>query len=80
MEDHGRGKRAVTRGINRTHAIGELLGKRKKARCHTRVEIMARKLKAVLGYEPPEERIIQVGAAIGSHIGPNGCGMVYVGE
>ena len=28
----------------------------------------------------PEERIIQVGAAIGSHIGPGACGIVYVGE
>ena len=26
----------------------------------------------------PEERIIQVGAAIGSHIGPEACGLVYV--
>ncbi len=30
-----------------------------------------------LGYEVPEERIIQVGAGIGSHIGPNACGIVY---
>ena len=28
----------------------------------------------------PEERIIQVGAAIGAHIGPGACGIVYVGE
>ena len=33
-----------------------------------------------LGYEVPEERIIQVGAGIGSHIGPNACGIVYVAE
>ena len=33
-----------------------------------------------LGYDIPEERIIPVGAAIGSHIGPNGCGMVYICE
>ena len=33
-----------------------------------------------LGYEIPEERIIQVGAGIGSHIGPNACGIVYVSE
>ena len=26
------------------------------------------------------ERIIQVGAAIGAHIGPGACGIVYVGE
>ena len=28
----------------------------------------------------PDERIIQVGAAIGAHIGPGACGIVYVGE
>ena len=33
-----------------------------------------------MGYDIPEERIIPVGAAIGSHIGPNGCGMVYICE
>lgn len=33
-----------------------------------------------LGYEVPEERIVQVGAGIGSHIGPNACGIVYVSE
>lgn len=31
------------------------------------------------GWEVPQDRIIQVGAAIGSHIGPNACGLVYVG-
>lgn len=30
------------------------------------------------GIEVPEERIIQVGAAIGTHIGPDACGLVYV--
>jgi len=35
---------------------------------------------AAMGYEIPEERIIQVGAGIGSHIGPNACGIVYVAE
>lgn len=30
-----------------------------------------------MGYEIPEERIIQVGAAIGTHIGPNAIGFVY---
>ena len=35
---------------------------------------------AALGYEIPEEQIIQVGAGIGSHIGPNACGIVYVEE
>ena len=33
-----------------------------------------------MGYSIPEDRLIPVGAAIGSHIGPNGCGIVYVGE
>ena len=33
-----------------------------------------------LGFEVPEERIIQVGAGIGSHIGPNACGIVYIRE
>ena len=35
---------------------------------------------AAMGIEVPEERIIQVGAGIGSHIGPNACGIVYVAE
>ena len=42
-------------------------------------QTLAQKISA-LGYEIPEERIIQVGAAIGSHIGPNACGIVYVAE
>lgn len=33
-----------------------------------------------LGYAVPDSRIINVGAAIGSHIGPNACGIVYVTE
>lgn len=32
-----------------------------------------------MGISVPEERIIQVGAAIGTHIGPEACGLVYVG-
>ena len=32
------------------------------------------------GYAVPEERIIQVGAAIGTHVGPNAIGFVYVAE
>jgi len=31
-----------------------------------------------LGIEVPDERIINVGAAIGTHIGPKACGLVYV--
>ena len=42
-------------------------------------QTMAKKLRD-MGYEIPEERIIQVGAGIGSHIGPNACGVVYVSE
>ena len=45
----------------------------------TNGELLAEKFRS-LGYEIPEERIINVGAAIGSHIGPNACGMVYVAE
>ena len=33
-----------------------------------------------MGCDVPEEKIINVGAAIGSHVGPNACGMVYVKE
>ena len=33
-----------------------------------------------MGYDIPDEKIINVGAAIGSHVGPNACGMVYVAE
>ena len=35
---------------------------------------------AMHGCEIHQERIIQVGAAIGAHIGPEACGIVYVGE
>ena len=38
---------------------------------------LAARLETV-GITVPEERIIQVGAAIGSHIGPDACGLVYV--
>lgn len=31
-----------------------------------------------VGHPVSEDRIINVGAAIGSHVGPNACGMVYV--
>lgn len=40
-------------------------------------ETLAQKVRA-MGYEVPEDHIIQVGAAIGSHIGPDACGFVYV--
>lgn len=42
-------------------------------------EILLQKVRE-FGYEVPDERLISVGAAIGSHIGPNGCGIVYVEE
>lgn len=42
-------------------------------------QALAEKVRA-LGIDVPEERIIQVGAGIGSHIGPNACGIVYVAE
>ncbi len=40
-------------------------------------QTLAKKL-GDLGHEVPQERIIQVGAGIGSHVGPNACGIVYV--
>ena len=42
-------------------------------------ETLAEKVRA-MGIEVPDERIIQVGAGIGSHVGPNACGIVYVAE
>ena len=40
-------------------------------------DLLAQRLREE-GCEIPAERVINVGAAIGSHIGPKGCGMVYV--
>ena len=31
-----------------------------------------------MGYDVPDSRIIAVGAAIGAHIGPDACGLVYI--
>ena len=46
----------------------------------TVAEALAQRMEAQgLGTTPPE-RIIPVGAAIGAHIGPEACGIVYVGE
>ena len=42
-------------------------------------QTLADKIRAQ-GIDVPEERIIQVGAAIGAHIGPEACGLVYVAE
>ena len=41
--------------------------------------LLAEKFRA-MGYDIPDEKIINVGAAIGSHVGPNACGMVYVAD
>ena len=38
---------------------------------------LAEKFRA-MGYDIPDEKVINVGAAIGSHVGPNACGMVYI--
>lgn len=43
----------------------------------TVAETLAQRL-AEAGFPIPAERIIQVGAAIGTHIGPSACGLVYV--
>lgn len=45
----------------------------------TNGELLAQRLET-LGYVVPPERIINVGAAIGSHVGPNACGLVYVSQ
>lgn len=42
----------------------------------TNGELLAKRL-CDLGYAVSNEHIINVGAAIGSHIGPNACGLVY---
>lgn len=42
-------------------------------------EGLAARLESV-GIRTPADRIIQVGASIGSHIGPDACGLVYVGK
>ena len=45
----------------------------------TNGEILAQRLRDQ-GYAIPDERIINVGAAIGSHIGPKACGIVYIAK
>ena len=42
-------------------------------------EALAQRM-AAHGYEIPDEQIIPVGAVIGSHIGPGGCGLIYITE
>lgn len=45
----------------------------------TVAEALVKRL-AAFGIEVSDERIIQVGSVIGSHIGPHACGLVYVAE
>lgn len=45
----------------------------------TNSEVLAKKIRE-MGIDVPDNRIINVGAAIGSHVGPNGCGFVYIRE
>lgn len=40
-------------------------------------KILADRIRA-MGFAVPDSRVINAGAAIGSHIGPNACGLVYV--
>ena len=42
-------------------------------------EALAKKIRD-MGYDVPDSWIVNVGAAIGTHIGPNACGVVYVAE
>jgi DegV family protein with EDD domain len=42
-------------------------------------EALAKRLETI-GITTADDHIIQVGAAIGSHIGPDACGLVYVAE
>ena len=42
-------------------------------------ETLAQKV-AAMGYEIAEDQIVQVGAAIGSHIGPGACGVAYIAD
>ena len=42
-------------------------------------ETLAQKI-AAMGYDIPHEQIVQVGAVIGSHIGPGACGIAYIAE
>ena len=42
-------------------------------------EALARSIKKA-GFDIPDEQIINVGATIGSHVGINGCGLVYVAK
>ena len=68
------GKRLTARKPDENHPIYVM---------YTNNRDVARTLAARLeanGWTIGEERIIQVGAAIGAHIGPEACGVVYIGE
>ena len=43
----------------------------------TNAEVLLQKVRE-MGFDVSDDQLISVGAAIGSHIGPNGCGIVYV--
>lgn len=45
----------------------------------TNGEALAKKIRE-MGYAVPDSHIVNVGAAIGTHIGPNACGVVYIAE
>ena len=45
----------------------------------TNGEALAKKIRE-MGYDIPDSRIVNVGAAIGTHIGLNACGVVYIVE
>lgn len=40
-------------------------------------DILAKKIRE-LGYDIPDERIVNIGATIGAHIGTNACGYIYI--
>lgn len=42
-------------------------------------EVLAQRVRD-MGYDIPEHCIVNVGAVVGAHIGPQACGIVYVGE
>lgn len=42
-------------------------------------EVLAQRIRD-LGYDIPDHRIINVGAVVGTHIGPEACGIVYIGK
>ena len=43
-------------------------------------EKLAERIRTELGIDVPDDRIVPVGAAVGTHIGPNACAIVYVAK